>query len=71
MDFGVAAVKGISANQLIADFVLFDWDDRVHVLQSILARLTSEMQSGFTIGEYTAENGHTYPCIRLSASGEY
>ena len=71
MEFGVFALKGISANQHVTDFVLYDRDERDQVLQNILGRLTTDVQSLFTTGEYTNETGRTYPCIRLSASGEY
>ena len=70
MEFGVSALKGISANQHTTDFVLYDYGKRDQVLQSILGRLTTDVQSQFT-GEYTDEGGRTYSCIRLSASGEY
>ena len=71
MEFGVSALKGILANQHVADFVLYDWGERDQVLQNILGRLTTDVQSQFTIGEYTREDGLTYACICLSASGEY
>ena len=72
MEFGVSALKGISANEHVKDFFLYDWDERVNqVLESILGRLTTDVQSQFTPGEYTDEDGDTSPCIHLSASGEY
>ena len=71
MEFGVSALKGILANEHVTDFILYDWDRRDQVLQDILGRLSTDVQSQFTTGEYTDEGGGTYPCIRLSASGEY
>ena len=70
MEFGVSALKGISGNEHVTDFVLYDWGERDQVLQSILGRLSTDVQSQFTTGEYTT-CGDTFPCIRLSASGEY
>ena len=65
-------MKGISGNDHVADFVLYDIDKIAdQVLQSILGRLTTDVRSQFTTGRYTDEGGDTYPCIRLSASGEY
>ena len=54
----------------VTNFILCDWGERDQVLQSILGRLSMDMQSQFTTGEYTDEDD-TYPCIRLSTSGEY
>ena len=71
MEFGVSALKGISANEHIADFVLYDYsNDRDQVLQIILGRLTTDVQSQFTTGWYTT-HCDTCHCIRLSASSEY
>ena len=72
MEFGVSALKGISANKHITDFFLYDWDERVdQVLVNILGRLPTDVQSQFTPGEYTDENGDTSPCIHFSVLGEY
>ena len=71
MEFGVSALKGIVANQHVIEFVLYDYGERDQVLQNILGRLTTDVQSQFTTGEYTDEDGDTFPCILLSASGEY
>ena len=71
MEFGVSALKGISGNDHVVDFVLYDYDKSDQVLQSILGRLSTDVQSQFTTGEYTREDGDTYPCIRFSPSGEY
>ena len=70
MEFGVSALKGIVANQHVIEFVLYDYGERDQVLQNILGRLTTDVRSQFTTGEYT-DDRRTYPCIRLSASGEY
>ena len=71
MEFGVSTLKGISRNEHVTDFVLYDWNRSDQVLQSILGRLSTDVQNGFTTGEYTDENVSTFPCIRFSASGEY
>ena len=71
VEFGVSALKGISANDHITDFVLYNYGNRDQVLPIILGRLSTDVRSQFTTGEYTDEDGDTYPCIRLSASGEY
>ena len=72
MELGVSALKGISVNEhvIVTDFVLYDEGERDQVLQSILGRLSTDVQSQFTTGEYI-QYGKTFPCIRLSASGEY
>ena len=71
VEFGVSALKGISVNEHITDFVLYDYGRRDQVLQNILGRLSTDVQSRFTTGEYTDVDGDTHPCIRFSASGEY
>ena len=71
MEFGVSALKGISAHEHITDFVLYDLSMTDQVLQNILGRLSTDVQSQFTTGRYTNEYGSTFPCICLSASGEY
>ena len=68
-------MKGISANNHVTEFVLYDCGKRDQVLHYILGRLSTDVQSQFTTGERTDEYGicqyGTYPCIRLSTSGEY
>ena len=64
-------MKCISAHEHITDFVLYDWGMRDQVLQNIIEKLSTDVQSQFTTGDYTDEDGDTYPCIRLSASSEY
>ena len=71
MEFGVSALKAISASDQRTDFDLYDYGKRVQVLQRILGRLSTDVQGRFTLGEYTNEYGTTFPSIHLSASGEY
>ena len=71
VEFGVSVVKGMSGNEHATDFVLYDWSKRVDVLRNILGRLSTDVQSQFSTGRYTDGYGDTYPCIHLSASGEY
>ena len=63
-------LKGISGNKHISHFVLYDRDERDHLLRSIIGRLPIDMQRHFIIDEYTDEHELTYPCISRSASGE-
>ena len=63
-------LKGISGNNNLTHFVLYDWDEREHPLLSIIDRLPTDMQRHFIIDEYTDEDGFTYPCLSRSASGE-
>ena len=70
VEFGVSVLKGISGNKHISDFVLYDWNQRDHLLRSIIARLPIDVQRQFIIDQYTNELELTYPCISHSASGE-
>ena len=63
-------LNGISRNKHTTHFDLYDWDERDHVLHSIIGRLPTDVRRQFIIGEYTNEFGCTYPCISRSASGE-
>ena len=67
----MSVLKSISTNKRVTEFLLYDSSYRSQVLQFILGRLTTDVQSQFTTGEYTNEGGRTFPCIRLSASSEY
>ena len=69
--FGVHVLKGISKKNSIGDFVLYSWGVKVEQFTEILTRLTPDESSRFSIGQYTDENGGTFPCIRLSPSSEY
>ena len=79
MEFGVSALKGISRNEHVADFILYncyrsgevDSGRSAQVRQNILGRLTTDVRSQFTTEWYTDEYDFTFPSIRLSASGEY
>ena len=71
MEFGVFALKGISASKHLTDFVLWDYLERYQVLQNILERLPTDVQSQFTAERYTVEFVSTFPSIRLCSSGEY
>ena len=70
-------LKVISGN--ISHFVLYssratDWDQRDHLLRSIIGKLPTDVQRQFIIDEYTVRFGDmvegTYHCISHSASGE-
>ena len=63
-------LKGISGNKHTSHFVLYDRDERVRLLRSIIDRLPTDAQRQFIIHKYTNEVGLTYPCISRSASGE-
>ena len=69
VEFGVSVLKGISGNNNLTHFVLYDCDERDHLLRSIIDRLPIDVQRQFIIDEYT-KGRHTYPCISCSASGE-
>ena len=64
-------MKGISAYKHLTDFVLWDYLERYQVLQNILERLPTDVQSRFTVERYTVEFVSTFPCICLCSSGEY
>ena len=64
-------MKSIAKNQTIAEFVLYNRDERDGVLLDMLGGLTPDQRTRYTTGEYTNEYGYTFPCIHLSASGEY
>ena len=70
LKFGIHILKVISKNS-IGDFKLYDWGKRGELLTEMLARLTPDESSRFSIGQYTNFGGHPYPCIRLSPSSEY
>ena len=61
-------LKGISGNNNLTRFVLYDKRD--HLLRSIIDRLPIDVQRQFIIDKYTDKYRHTYPCISRSASGE-
>ena len=65
--FGVSVLNGISANKHVMDFVLFSYnlERSVHILQSILKTLPTDVRTRFTTGMYSS-----YPCIHLTASSE-
>ena len=69
--YGISVLKFLSKQHNIAEFVLFDWHSRKHLLQDMLSRLPPDERDMFTTGECTNEHGNTYPCIRLSPSSEY
>ena len=68
--FGVSVLKDISGKDSLTRIVLYDLDERDHLLHSIIDRLPTSVQRQFIIDEYTDELGETYPCISRSASGE-
>ena len=70
VEFGVSVLKGISGNNNLTHFVLYDCDKRDHLLRSIIGRLPTDVQRQFIIDKYTDEVGDTYPSISRSASGE-
>ena len=63
-------LKVISGNKHRLHFVLYDQDERDHLLHYIISRLPTDVQRQFIISKYTAESGFTYSCISRSASGE-
>ena len=63
-------LKGISGNKHTSHLVLYSWDQRDHLLHSIIGGLSTDMQRQFIIDKYTDEDADTYPCISRSASGE-
>ena len=69
--FGMHILKGFSKKKSIGDFVLYDCGKRGELLTEMLTRLTPDESSRFSIGQYTHDDGDTYPCIRLSPSSEY
>ena len=71
VEFGVSVLKGISGNNNLTHFVLYDCDKRDHLLRSIIDRLPIDEQRLFIIDQYPKyEDEDTYPCISRSASGE-
>ena len=70
VEFGVSVLKGISGNKHASHFVLYGQCSRD--FRSIIGRPPTDVQRQFIIDEYTNydEDGHTYPCISRSASGE-
>ena len=71
LTFGLSVLKTIAKNQTIEEFVLYDKGKRDSVIHDMLDRLTPDQRVRFTTGEYTDERHGTFPCIHLSASGEY
>ena len=71
LTFGLSVLKSIAKNQTIEEFVLYNEDERDSVLHDMLGELTPDQRTRYTTGEYTNEFDGPYPCIRLSASGEY
>ena len=67
----MSVLKGVSKQHNKAEFVLFDWYRRKHLLKDMLSQLPPDERDVFTTGEYTNKYGHTYPCIRLSPSSKY
>ena len=72
VEFGVSVLKGISGNKHTSHLVLYSWDQRDHLLRSIIGRLpiATDVQRQFSIDKYTNEHGRTFPCISRCASGE-
>ena len=62
-------LKVISGNKHTSHFVLYDLDERVHLLRSIIGGLPTDVQRQFIIDKHTKYRD-TYPCISRSASGE-
>ena len=54
-------LKGISGNKHRLHFVLYDEDERVHLLHSIIDRLPTDVERQFIIDEYTDESGIPTP----------
>ena len=71
LTFGLSVLKSIAKNQTIEEFVLYSMGERDSVLHDMLGRLTPDQRTRLTTGKYTHKYGGTFPCIRLSASGEY
>ena len=70
VEFGVSVLKGISGNNNLTHFVLYDCDERDLLLCSIIDRLPTDVQRQFIIDKYTTRYGLTFPCISRCASGE-
>ena len=70
VEFGVSVLKGISGNKHTSHFVLYDQNERAHLLRLIIDRLPTDVHRQFIIDKYTDKIGHTYLCISRSASGE-
>ena len=49
------SIKGISGNNNLTHFDLYDQDRRGHLLQSLIGRLPTDVQRDFIIDEYTDE----------------
>ena len=71
LTIGLSVLKTIANSQTIQEFVLYGQARRDSVIHEMLDRLTPDQRMRFTTGEYTDENCFTFPCIHLSASGEY
>ena len=67
VEFGVSVLKGITGNNNLTHFVLYNGRD--HLLRSIIGRLPIDVQRQFIIDQYT-ESLRTFSCISRSASGE-
>ena len=64
--FGVAAVRGVARNRVIAEFQLEPWIHDQKVVDEILAQLTPDEKRKFRVGK----DGHDRPSIELCPVGE-
>ena len=69
--FGLSVLKTIAKNHIVEEFALLGQGRRDSVIRDMLDRLTPDQRVSFTTGKYTDETHLTFPCIHLSASGEY
>ena len=72
-EFGVSVVKGISGNNKLTHFVLYDLKGRLRLLSSIIGKLPTDVRRQFIIDKcyyMTDKYGNPYHCISRSASGE-
>ena len=66
VQFGVAAVRGVSRNKNITEFQLVPWNDGQKVVDDILAQLTPDERRKFKVGK----DGFDRPSIELCPVGE-
>ena len=67
MQFGVAAVRGVSRNKNITKFQLAPWNDGQKVVADILAQLTLDERRKFRVGK----DEYDHPSIELCPVGEW
>ena len=67
MQFGVAAVRGVSRNKNITKFQLVPWNDGQKVVDDILAQLTLDERRKFIVGKAEYDR----PSIELCPVGEW